>query len=165
LLTTIKTILCDDPQLNVRMLDEVISKPLYILDSGLTLPLTAKVFQTAKSITIFHANDARIERRQKLTAKGARCVPLTHSSEGLSLQEAVRIIGQDGVHSLWIEAGGECFAAFVNQRLLQRAYLYIAPKWLGEGKPAFGPQFNFDIDNAELHWQQFGKDVLCEIRW
>ncbi|MDR3477975.1 MAG: bifunctional diaminohydroxyphosphoribosylaminopyrimidine deaminase/5-amino-6-(5-phosphoribosylamino)uracil reductase RibD [Gammaproteobacteria bacterium] len=165
LLTTAKTIIQDDPQLNVRTPDETLSKALYVLDSALTLPLNAKIFETAKSITIFHAKDASSENQQKLVAQGARCLPLPHSDEGLSLVEAIKIIGQDGIHSLWIEAGGKCFSAFVKQRLLQRAYLYVAPTWLGEGKIAFSPEFHLNIDNAELQWQQFGKDVLCEIRW
>ncbi|MGB6976420.1 MAG: bifunctional diaminohydroxyphosphoribosylaminopyrimidine deaminase/5-amino-6-(5-phosphoribosylamino)uracil reductase RibD, partial [Gammaproteobacteria bacterium] len=54
LLTTARTILNDDPQMNVRLGDKVIAKPLYIIDRELYLPLTARIWQTAKTICILH---------------------------------------------------------------------------------------------------------------
>lgn len=165
ILTSAKTIIQDDPLLNVRNEDEITAKPLYILDSELNLPLDAKIFKTAKSIALFHAKNITEERKQALTHLGARCIEVESNKQGLDLNQVLSTIGQDGIHDLWIEAGGECFSAFATQKLLQRAYIYVAPKWIGEGKTAFPQDFSLDTSACQLQWQQVGTDVLCEIHW
>lgn len=165
ILTTAKTILHDDPQLNVRLRHETIPKPIYILDSELNLPLTATVFKTAKSLTIFHAENRNLKRQQQLTELGVRCILIDNNAQGLDLKKVIYQIGQDGIHDLWIEAGGHCFAAFIAQHLLQRAFIYVAPQCLGSGQAAFGEDFSLDLGKCEIHWEQFGKDALCDIRW
>lgn len=165
ILTTTKTILHDDPQLNARLTEETIAKPIYILDSELNLQQTATIFKTAKSLIVFHAENASLKRQQQLTKLGVRCIPIDKNAQGLDLKKAIHRIGQDGIHDLWIEAGGKCFAAFVAQNLLQRAFMYVAPRWLGDGQAAFGEDFSLDLGKCEIHWEQFGKDALCDIRW
>lgn len=162
ILTTAKTIILDNPQMNVRLQSETIAKPIYILDSELNLPLDAKLFETAKSITVFHAKRAANERQQALTELGVRCISV-EENEGLNLNQVIEFIGKDGIHDLWVEAGGKCFAAFVNQKLVQRAFIYIAPWVMGEGMPAFTE--TLDLRNYPIQSKQYGKDVLCEIHW
>ncbi len=158
ILTTAKTIIQDDPQLNVRHQNEIIAKPLYILDSQLSLPATASIFKTAKSITVFHASGTG-----KLA--GVRYVSVAKNQHGLNLTQIINHIGQDGIHDLWVEAGGQCFSAFMREQLLQRAFMYFAPCWLGEGLTAFTQDFSLNIDSCRLRWEQVGNDVLCDIRW
>lgn len=161
ILTTVKTILSDDPQLNVRLDGAEIRKPLYILDSDLRLPSDAQVFRTASKITLFHKNT--IPDTGKYESLGARCVGIKADKEGLCLISLISIIGEDGIHDLWIEAGGKCFSAFVRNSLLQKAWIYIAPKWLGSGMPAF--EEDLGLEKTEIVWQQQGKDVLAEVYW
>jgi len=163
ILSTAKTIIQDDPQLNVRLDKEIIAKPLYILDSHLNLPLNAQIFKTANSITIFHAKNAPAARLEALQALGANCIHIESTSKGLNLTQVIEIIGKAGVHDLWIEAGSHCFNAFLHQGLLNRALLYIAPWAIGAGIPAFTTPIDFR--NAQISWQSYGKDVLCEILW
>lgn len=165
ILTTINTIRYDDPQLNVRYQNQIFSKPIYILDSDLQLPRKAAIFNTAQSITVFHGVNANLASRQELLNLSVRCIAVDSSWNGLNLHQVVHLIGQDGIHSLWIEAGGECFASFVAEKLLQRAFIYIAPRWLHEGKIAFTDGITLDENIRKLHWRQIGNDVLCEIRW
>lgn len=154
ILTTAQTILHDDPQLNARCNNETFSKPIYILDSQLKTPLSAKIFKTAQSLTFFHAANVSSEH---FAAKGARCIG------GLNLQQVLQQMGKDGIHDLWVEAGGTFFSALCEQNLLQRALIYIAPRVLGEGKPAFTQPFDFH--RHILHWQALGQDGLCDIRF
>ena len=161
ILTTSKTITQDNPQLNVRFPAETLSKPLYILDSQLNLPLTAKVFSTAKSLIIFHAKSAPSDRLNQLLERGVRCYSVAETVDGLNLLDILVQIGKDGVHDLWVEAGAKCFSAFVQQKLLHRILIYMAPWVAGEGSFAF--HMPVDFRAYPLHWQQFGKDVLCEI--
>ncbi len=165
ILTTVKTILHDDPQLNVRQENETIAKPIYILDSELNLPFTATLFKTAKSLVVFHGKLADLTRQKEMTDRGVRCVAVEKNEYGLDLKQVIQQVGQDGIQDLWIEAGGECFSAFLKQKLLQRAFIYVAPCWLGEGQSAFGKEMAFHFHSAEIQWKQFGMDALCDIRW
>jgi diaminohydroxyphosphoribosylaminopyrimidine deaminase/5-amino-6-(5-phosphoribosylamino)uracil reductase len=165
ILTTSKTIIADNPQLNARIDSEVIAKPIYILDSDLSLTPNVKIFKTAKTITLFHKADIAEMNKQKFLESGVRCVGVEHDSNGLNLHQILQQIGQDGIHDLWIEAGGKCFSSFLNQKLLQRALIYIAPHTKAEGKSAFpmGTENNFSA--RTIRWEQFGRDVLCEMNW
>ncbi len=165
ILTTAKTIIADDPQLNVRIQDEIIAKPIYILDSHLTLPMTAKIFTTAQSITVFHSAAAPKKRQQSLTALTARCIQVESNQQGLDFNQVLDHLGQEGIHDLWVEAGGTCFSSLFHQRLLQRALIYVAPRWLEEGKSAFSEGFSLESGAGQLRWQQAGKDAMCEINW
>jgi diaminohydroxyphosphoribosylaminopyrimidine deaminase/5-amino-6-(5-phosphoribosylamino)uracil reductase len=123
----------------------------------------ARIFSTSTSITLFHSQEATVERQRVLSAAGARCVAVEKGAQGLNLAEIIQLIGQDGRQDLWIEAGGKCFASFMQAGLLQKAFVYLAPKWLGEGVDAFPAALSFNA--KQMRWQQYGDDVLCEIRW
>ncbi len=171
ILTTIKTIIADDPQLNVRLMDssgvenKILSKPLYILDRQLQLPLNAKIFSTAKSITLFHAESAPEKNKNALIAAGVKCIAVETVANKLNLLQVAKYIGQEGVHNLWIEAGGACFAAFIQEKLLNSALIYIAPKYLSVGQFAFDAGLSFDFSAHKIQWQQLGSDVLCTIKF
>jgi diaminohydroxyphosphoribosylaminopyrimidine deaminase/5-amino-6-(5-phosphoribosylamino)uracil reductase len=165
ILTTSKTIIKDDPQLNVRYENEVIAKQVYILDSMLGLPLTAKIFTTASSVTVFHARDVSSELLECFIAKGVRCIPIDKTASGLALDQVIAFLGKEGKHDIWIEAGGSCFSAFHAEQLLQRAFIYIAPISIPDGLTAFAEGFDLKVSAADLQWRQYGKDVLCEIHW
>lgn len=165
ILTSVKTIIADDPQLNARCDQFSIAKSLYILDRQLQIPITAKVFSTAKSLTLFHASNASDDCRERLVDLGVRCIAVNEDEYGLCLTEIISIIGNDGLHDLWIEAGGICFSAFLQQQLLQRAYVYIAPVFVGNGVSAFADSQALDLTRSQVCWQSYGKDVLCQIDW
>lgn len=159
ILTTAKTIIQDNPQLNARLQDETIAKPLYIIDRNLTLPMHAKIYHTAKSITLFHKEGIKIPSH----LASFRCIPIKENAEMLDLQQAIAHIGSDGMHDLWIEAGGQCFSNCLRENLLQRAFIYIAPIVMGRGLPAFSKIVNWSEN--QVKWRILGKDAICEIEW
>jgi len=162
ILTTARTILHDDPQLNVRIGEKLYKKPVYVLDTELYFPLTAHLLKTAQNITIFHSNNADASRREMLESLGIRCVSVSRDCGKLSLNQVLEYIGQDGVHDLWVEAGGTCFQSFVSQSLAHQALIYMAPKWLGENAQlAFNG--NLDLSHYTAHWRIMGNDMLCEF--
>ncbi len=165
ILTTADTIIHDDPKLNARINKTVWAKPIYILDRSLRIPLTAQIFTTAKSITVFHGKNISIPIREQLIRKGARCIELELTSHGLNLHQAITLIGQDNIHDLWVEAGGKCFSSFVHDKLLQQAYIYISLRWLKHGKIAFPNGIELSELSQDIKWRQFGNDVLCGIRF
>lgn len=165
ILTTVATIRHDNPQLNVRIDNKVLAKPVYVLDTYLKFPDSARLFETASSITIFHGNKVDLKVREQFIKKGVHCIEVEQLSDGLNLSQVLILIGKDGVHDLWVEAGGRCFAAFVNHKLFQRAYIYISLRWLKHGKIAFPKGISLDEMSQLITWRQFGKDALCDIRF
>ncbi len=131
ILTSVRTIINDDPKLNVRLDTEVVAKPLYIVDRLAHLPLSAKIFQTARNITIFHAENASLENLKQLQAQGVRCVVVPISAGMLQETTILELIGDDGIHDLWLEAGAALFESFYSAGLMQRAYLYVSRHSLG----------------------------------
>lgn len=164
MLTTCKTICCDNPQLNVRDKGEVLAKPLYILDRRLDIPSSARVWQTAKTVTLFYQNDYPVNR-DRVERLGARCVPVPAVESGLSLSAVFAEIGSDGIHELGIEAGGVLMTTLLTEQLLQQATFYFAPKWLGKGQAAFTENFSLPLTGGQVRWLQYGDDALCEISY
>lgn len=130
LLTTVKTVMADNPSFNVRLADRTLKKPLYILDGRAELPLHAKVFDTTQSITIFHAPDAELSAIEALQEKNVSCVPVPYNA-GLDLSAVKAYLGKVGLHHVWLESGGSALSAFMQARLLDELLLYIAPRLLG----------------------------------
>ncbi len=166
ILTTAATIKADNPQLNARIGSAVIAKPLYILDSQLSLPIDAQVFQTAESITIFHSQNVPVTKQLQFQQLNARYVAVEADAEGLNLPAILAIIGADGRHDLWVEAGGHCFQAFLNQNLAQSALIYIAPKILGPAAtPAFTQPAALNLDLSQVTWNAYGRDAVAQINF
>ncbi len=164
LLTTIATIISDDPQLNARTQNEIYAKPLYILDSQLRMPLNAKVFQTAKSVTIFHGASADNKALTALSQAGAKCLAVSTTDQGLNLKEILAIIGADGIHDLWVEAGGRCFDSLVRQHLAQQLFIYVSAKILGlSATSGFIQSLDLLIESPTVKWQAYGADVIAQI--
>ncbi|MDX2164227.1 MAG: bifunctional diaminohydroxyphosphoribosylaminopyrimidine deaminase/5-amino-6-(5-phosphoribosylamino)uracil reductase RibD [Gammaproteobacteria bacterium] len=139
ILTTARTIISDDPSLNARLYGEVIPKSVYIIDRNLEIPVSAKIFQTAKDVRVF---------------------------QNESLSEMLEKIAEDGVHDLWVEAGGQLFTSLLTEKLVQRAFVYVAPKIIGKGGvEGFISEQNIFRNAKDIRWENYGADVVCEMRW
>jgi diaminohydroxyphosphoribosylaminopyrimidine deaminase/5-amino-6-(5-phosphoribosylamino)uracil reductase len=168
ILTTARTICRDNPQLNVRLSGQQHIKPLYVLDTSLSVPLSSRVCKMGISITLFYAEkQVTASQVEEYSLEGIRCIAISQQKDGrLSLPEVLDWIGQDGMHDLWVEAGGECFSALIDASLVQHAFIYVAPMWLGESAQKAFKRENDVFANASSHvWQVLGEDAVCEIKW
>lgn len=166
ILTTINTLLHDNPAFNVRLPDqEIIKKPLFILDSDLQLPQHLNVFQTTVSITVFHSDDVEKNRIVALEKAGVQCVAVERDSKGkLDLQEVLTVIGSFGIHDLWVEVGAACFHSFVVDRKVQKIYICIAPKFLGSDKKnLFQESWNASYQASRIKYRKLGPDICLMI--
>jgi diaminohydroxyphosphoribosylaminopyrimidine deaminase / 5-amino-6-(5-phosphoribosylamino)uracil reductase len=165
ILTTAKTICLDNPLLNSRLDEGVFKKSLYILDTHLNIPTSAKIFNSAEPISIFHDANLSKEHQQRLQQYNIRFIPIKKDKNGLNLVDVLEQIGLDGKIDLWVEAGGHIFHSFIKSSLLQRAFIYVAPVWLGENAQiAFTsphPLKGAIPNNTTL----LGKDTCFEFKW
>lgn len=163
ILTTVKTVLADNPQLNVRLSSNTHKKPVYVLDTNLNFPTEAKLLSSALSLTLFHGEDVPLKRLLELQKRSIRCVKVAQKNGKLCLDTVLQKIGQEGKHDLWVEAGSECFQSFVKEKRVQRILLYVAPKWL-ESEALSAWTEGLDLrDLGAIRWRSMGDEVICEI--
>jgi diaminohydroxyphosphoribosylaminopyrimidine deaminase/5-amino-6-(5-phosphoribosylamino)uracil reductase len=166
ILTTQATIFYDNPQLNVRLDNQIVAKPIYILDRDLKLSADEKIFTTAEKVTIFYSKNTDSSKLQKFSKSNIRCITIAEDEYGLCLTEIFTKIGLDGCHDLWIEAGGKLFQQLVSKQLVQRALILIAPKLLGEkAYSAFEYPFDLFANARTIAWSSLGQDGICEINF
>ncbi len=151
LLTTAATIIADDPQLNARDETGVHAKPIYVVDRHLGTPLNARVFKTAATLTFFYEAKVASQRIALFQNQGAHCIPLTRAASGINLQEMLQLLGAAGHHDVWLESGGNFMTAMWQEKLINRFYLYLAPRWIMEGKPAFTADISFAGKHISMH--------------
>jgi diaminohydroxyphosphoribosylaminopyrimidine deaminase/5-amino-6-(5-phosphoribosylamino)uracil reductase len=162
--TTAVTVNNDNPQLNGRLDGKIIAKPIYVLDKQLSINLESQLFLTAKSVTLFHASNCDQHKLQQLRKKNIRCIALNADSH-LSFSEIFDHIGKDGIHDLWIEAGGRLFSTLLAEGFVNRAYIYIAPKILGADSKSGFTASHFFERAKDISWETKGSDAICKINF
>ncbi|MBS1825161.1 MAG: bifunctional diaminohydroxyphosphoribosylaminopyrimidine deaminase/5-amino-6-(5-phosphoribosylamino)uracil reductase RibD [Acidobacteria bacterium] len=133
ILTGIGTALADDCLLTDRS-GLPRSRPLLriVLDSQLRLPVTSKLATTCdKDVLVVTTSAANAERRHALQAAGVEVVTLDGAAGRTNLKDLVAWLGQRGYQSLMIEAGSMVNWAALESGIVDRLFLYYAPKILG----------------------------------
>ncbi len=141
-LVGIGTALADDPELTCR-LPGYRSRPLVriVADSGLRLPLTAKMVATARETPtwILHRAGADAMRTAALDALGLRLFALPAGSIGIDLEAALTALAAAGLTSVLAEGGAGLAAGLVRADLVDRLVWFHAPSLLGaDAWPAAG---------------------------
>lgn len=142
-LVGVGTVLADDPRL-VRHLGLNPNPRLWrvVLDSHLRTPPTATLLShDPESVVVFCLQDAPLDRRRELEAKGARVVEVGDDGRGrVNLHAVLRELATRGVSSVLVEGGGEVHWSFFQEGLARRLYAFLAPLVLGgrEAVPAVG---------------------------
>lgn len=175
ILTGIGTVLADDPQLTVRLVDvTAISahQPRKIIaDSQLATPVSAKILQNG-GVTIFHST-SQMEREKNLQSAGVdlRFLPDHSSTKNpqVDLLELMNVLGRDQVNELHVEAGAKLSGALLQAGCVDELLLYLAPKLLGQGRPMFTLPALQKIDEADslkVHeMRQIGETIRVLLRW
>lgn len=156
LLTTAQTVVCDNPFLTVRLADQHVSKPIFVLDSELRVKKDTNIFNATNEIIFYHKNN-RQGRHDN------RTVAVDFDEAGLNLQTVLKDIGSRGIHHLWVEVGAKAFYQFCHQKLAQEIYLYRSPKIVGEKGTAIDLS-RCNIQENSLNWRVFGGDRVARYK-
>lgn len=163
LLVGIGTLLADNPSLNVRYAPGPSPQPV-ILDSQLRFPLNARLWEANPHrpwiVTQAPANDPR---RQALLERGARLLQASSGPPELILPELLHELWKLGIHSLMVEGGARVITSFLQQQLVDRVIVTIAPilvgglRMLGENGPLAVP-----VALTNLYYERIEDDmILC----
>jgi len=163
ILVGVNTVIEDDPELTTRIPNG--RNPIRIvLDSTLRIPLDSKVATDGLAETwIFTSSTFNEEAKKRLEERGV-LIYHTSGSKHVDTNDVVRILGEKLVSSVLIEGGGTIHAAFLENQLVDKVAIYIAPKLVGGAQaPTFlegtGVTLMRDaVDLEGLHVTQIGKD-------
>lgn len=163
ILVGVNTVIEDNPELTTRI--ENGRNPIRIvLDSSLKIPLDAKLVTDQLAGTwIFTSANYDNDKKEKLVNQGVQIFHTTGSNQ-VNVHEVVQLLGEKSISSLLIEGGGTINAAFLENKLIDKAVIYIAPKLIGgKNAPTFMEGTGFDLmsDAVELvdtDIQKIGKD-------
>ena len=125
------TVECDDPQLTTRRVPG--PNPVrVILDPRRRLAAAHGLFHDRAAPTLLVCAEERVD----MPAPGqAELIGVPVQGSGLNLRELVRRLRERGLFGLFIEGGGLTVSAFLEQGLLDRLQITIAPLIIGSGRP------------------------------
>ncbi|WP_033543809.1 bifunctional diaminohydroxyphosphoribosylaminopyrimidine deaminase/5-amino-6-(5-phosphoribosylamino)uracil reductase RibD [Planococcus sp. CAU13] len=163
ILVGVGTVIEDDPALTARIPNG--RNPIrVILDSSLRLPVNATVVVDGAAPTwIFTSRTYNQAKKEQLEQAGMRIFE-TAGETRTDVKDMMRLLGEEGVSSLFIEGGGTVNSAFLENHLIDKVILYYAPKLVGgKDAPTFleGQGFSLMKDAVELvdgEFTKIGKD-------
>ncbi len=135
ILAGIGTVRTDDPLLTPRLPGRRKITPLrIIMDPHLQTPAGARLFSDPTPVLIAGGAGAPERKREALQRRGAEVLALPTERGRLVLKPLLEHLGRRPVTSLLVEGGAEIFASFLNERLVDRLFLFYAPLLIGGTK-------------------------------
>lgn len=153
-LVGINTILIDDPLLTVRLSKTVKQPNRIILDSFCRTPLNAKIFKdiAISPVIIFCSNKVDEKKQKRLKNKGVLIEQVNQNECGrLNFEEIFDILVKKyTMEKILVEGGGTIITNLINNRLVDKMFLYVAPYLIGSkrGVNLFSLDVNRKIDDA-----------------
>ena len=166
LLTGIGTILADDPLLTDRSGLQRRRRLLrVILDTKLRLSPKARIVKTADDdLVVFTVASLKSPKARQLQNSGVELVPMKLRGGKIDLKEVMKVLGGREILSVLLEAGPRLNGAALEAGIVNRLFLFYAPKLAGRAgvslvQMANGIQTSFAVRSI----QQFGPDVGVEL--
>jgi diaminohydroxyphosphoribosylaminopyrimidine deaminase / 5-amino-6-(5-phosphoribosylamino)uracil reductase len=130
ILTSVATVIRDDPRLDVRLEGTTRQPVRVVLDTNLELPADARTLAPPGDVLVFTAAMGAAPRAV-LEKRGARIESVERSANGLDLRAVMQRLAALEVNELWVESGARLAGALVEARLVNELMLYVAPHLLG----------------------------------
>jgi len=164
------TVIADDPLLTDRSgLPRRRTLLRVLLDSWLRLPLDSRVVKTAQNDVLVLYSQADETKKRELEKLGIRVehIAPAHPDGRPDLAAVLRHLGQQQITSILIEGGATVNWTALSSGVVDKLFLYYAPKILGEGAVPFaasggaaGHHGMLQAQRIEVH--QFGEDFAVE---
>jgi riboflavin-specific deaminase-like protein len=159
------TVQYDNPRLTTRRVSGP-SPVRVVLDPRARLHEDYGVFQDGAASTLV----VRAERNCQAARVGlAEVLPVAvDASQRLCLSTLISRLQRRGLRRLFIEGGGVTVSHFLQQGLLDRLHLTIAPLIIGSGRPGLSlPPISDMSDAIRQPWRRFemGQDVLFDLQF
>ena len=133
ILVGIETVLADDPQLSVRLVEGPHPQPV-VLDSRLRTPRDARLLQDRQRRSwLVGAVDNPPARVGDMTRSGAEVLPCPRDARSgrLDLPQTLALLHARGIKRLMVEGGARVITSFIQAQLVDLFIVTIAPKLVG----------------------------------
>jgi diaminohydroxyphosphoribosylaminopyrimidine deaminase/5-amino-6-(5-phosphoribosylamino)uracil reductase len=147
-----------------------------VLDSRLRVPLESRLIRSVKSDTAHGGGDVLVfnfsgddKKKTELESRGVRVEepPAVLPDGRPDLATVLRRLGELEITSLMIEGGSTLNGAALAARIVDKVFLYYAPKIFGGGAVPFAAGAGFrpmseaaHVERVHLH--RFGEDFAVE---
>jgi diaminohydroxyphosphoribosylaminopyrimidine deaminase/5-amino-6-(5-phosphoribosylamino)uracil reductase len=134
----IGTVLKDNPKLTCRI-NGGHNPVRVIVDSKLRIPLSANVLKRAHGMVIIGCGGS-YDRKKKITLEklGATVFSCPQKDGEVDVRKFLGLMAGKGITSVLLEGGSALDGTMVDNRLVDKFYIFVAPKIIG-GKDAKGP--------------------------
>ncbi|WP_144513981.1 bifunctional diaminohydroxyphosphoribosylaminopyrimidine deaminase/5-amino-6-(5-phosphoribosylamino)uracil reductase RibD [Bacillus sp. FJAT-22090] len=134
ILVGVNTVIADNPELTTRIPNG--RNPIrVVLDSTLKIPMDSKLVTDKLADTWIFTSENYDQVKKEALQKQGISIFHTTGQEHVNPLDVLNSLGEKSVSSLLIEGGGTINAAFLENKLIDKAIIYIAPKLIG-GKNA-----------------------------
>lgn len=169
ILVGIGTVLADDPELTVRLIEG--RDPLrVVIDTNLRTPLTARVLANGAAagtliVCAESADPARVEAVEEL---GGEVLRLAANETGIDIGELLEALGRRGIKSVLVEGGQQIITSVLAARAADRVVAIVAPKIIGKGIESVGDLGITRVSDAitfqSVNTRAIGKDFVFDAR-
>jgi len=137
-----------------------------VLDSTLSTPPDARIFDSGDQVIIFHGSDVARSRQGSLGEK-AIAIAVPKGEGGLDVMSVLEELGKRCISSLLVEGGSRVAASFVRGGHVNSVSLFYGSKLMGEdGLSGFGNLGVRSLDASpevmNMRIRRLGKDFLVE---
>lgn len=132
----IGTVLRDDPMLTTRLEGQERRDPLrVVVDSRGRLPLTARLLRTGARLPLVAVGERTSQARlRRLQEGGAEVMVFPPGDGGISLPDLFRELGRRDITSVMIEGGGRLATSALQEGIVDKLILMVAPVLIGGEK-------------------------------
>jgi diaminohydroxyphosphoribosylaminopyrimidine deaminase/5-amino-6-(5-phosphoribosylamino)uracil reductase len=158
----------DNPRLTVRLVEGRNPRRI-LLDGNLRTPVSSRLFSDAhrtRTIVIVREGGNRAMERKKRTLqrRGVEIIEAKANRTGrLDLTAVMKSLAHHNFLSVLVEGGQQVFTQFLEERIVDRLLIFIAPKIYGwAGVPAFG-EIKRPLRFSSSCVEQSGDDLLIQF--
>ena len=163
------TVLKDDPMLLCKIPGA--KQPIrVIVDSGLKMPITSKLFSTAgsHSVVVATTKKASFKKAEICARNGVSLLFCKIKNNRVDLKDLLKKLSWLGIADLLVEGGGELVAGLLEEKLVDRFIFFISPKIIG-GRDAKTPVEGAGVDKVadavklkNISMRMFADDIMIE---
>ena len=163
------TVLTDDPSLTSRLKHGKGKDPVRIIvDTRLRTPPASKVINHQSSSKTFIAlgEGVSTDRLNGISRDGVSTIVCPTKNGRIDLGALLDVLGGMSITSLLVEGGADIMGSMIRERLVDKFYLFKAPKILGgdDGIPmasgSGAKKINHCLHLKELKVRRFNNDIL-----
>ncbi len=156
-----KTVIRDNPELTIHKIKGENPKRIILTTSG-QLPPDSRILKNNKDNKTIVVTS---EITSRLKSYPAEIWEVKKTSDRkIDIQEFLKKAGQEEIASILVEGGKEIFTSFIRNKLVDKVYYFLAPKFLGKGLETFGDlrvnRIKDSLNLKDVELKRFSDDLL-----